>query len=398
MIRAILFAVFFILLVIAIAGIALFAFKAHKVQVAWDEVTKPDRWSSKAPEVPTEVEKDYNRKMLGAKAGLISTIVAGIALLGLVICVPGSVHQVDTGTVAVVRHLGKIEGMRQPGTYFDLYMTNHYEVYDTKVQQDHILTAAYSKDGQTMELEVFLQYQVQSENIMKIATEYGSLEALQSRIETQTIEKTKAVMSSDIAMNIIQKRAEFSTNVSEAVREGISADYYVNVRDVVLTNIDFTDEFEKSVEAKVIAEQEKQAAITKAEGELAVAKLEAQKKIEQARGDAEAQKIIAKAAAEAATYNIIELARTVGYTVNEIYIYSVDGLETEFDTKQVETETVIYLGTKYIIDTISGPGPDKFKSLVEDYLAYLEYLKVWNGELPQVVAGDDALSIIVPNN
>lgn len=88
----------------------------------------------------------------------------------------------------------------------------------------------------------------------------------------------------------------------------------------------------------------------------------------------------------------------VGYTVNETYIYSIDGLETEFDTKQVETETVIYLGTKYVIDTTSGPGPDKFKSLVEDYLAYLEYLKVWNGELPQVVAGDDALSIIVPNN
>ena len=273
---------------------------------------------------------------------------------------------------------------------------NSYETYDTKVQQDHILTAAYSKDGQTMELEVFLQYQVQSENIMKIATEYGSLEALQSRIETQTIEKTKAVMSSDIAMNIIQKRAEFSTNVSEAVREGISADYYVNVKDVVLTNIDFTDEFEKSVEAKVIAEQEKQAAITKAEGELEVAKLDAQKKIEAARGDAEAQKIVAQATAEAATYKIIELARTLGYDVNESYIYSVDGLETEFSTRQNEAENIVYLRTKYEIDLNSGAGADNFKKLVEDYLQYLEYLSTWNGQLPNVVAGDDALSIIVP--
>lgn len=398
MIKAILLVLFFILLAVAIVGIALFAVKAHKVQSTWDEVTKPDRWSSKASEVPAEVEKDYNRQMHGAKAGLISTIAASIALLGLVICVPGSFHQVETGTVAVVRELGKIVDVRTPGTYFDFYMIRNYEVYDTKVQQDKIVTAAYSKDGQTMDLEVFLQYQVQSEYIMDIATQYGNLDALQSRIETQTIEKTKAVMSSDIAMNIIQNRAQFSNDVSTAVREGISADYYVNIKDVVLTNIDFTDEFEKAVEDKVIAEQEKQAAITRAEAELEVAKLEAQKKIEQARGDAEAQKIIAKAAAEAATYNIIELARTVGYTVNETYIYSVDGLETEFDTKQIETETVIYLGTKYVIDTTSGPGPDKFKSLVEDYLQYLAYLEKWNGELPQVVAGDDALSIIVPNN
>ncbi len=398
MIKAILLVLFFILLTVAIVGIALFAVKAHKIQSTWDEVTKPDRWSNKTSEVPAEVEKDYNRQMHGAKAGLISTIAASIALIGLVICVPGSFHQVETGTVAVVRELGKIVDVRTPGTYFDFYMIRNYEVYDTKVQQDKIVTAAYSKDGQTMDLEVFLQYQVQSEHIMDIATQYGTLDALQSRIETQTIEKTKTVMSSDIAMNIIQNRAQFSNDVSTAVREGISADYYVNIKDVVLTNIDFTDEFEKAVEDKVIAEQEKQAAITRAEAELEVAKLEAQKKIEQARGDAEAQKIIAKAAAEAATYNIIELARTVGYTVNETYIYSVDGLETDFDTRQVETETVIYLGTKYVIDTTSGPGPDKFKSLVEDYLAYLEYLKVWNGELPQVVAGDDALSIIVPNN
>ena len=332
------------------------------------------------------------------KKPLISGVAGFIVSLGLVICIPGSFHQVEAGTIAVVRKLGKIEGVRTPGTYFDFYMIKNYEVYDSKVQQDHILTAAYSKDGQTMELEVFLQYQIQTEKVVQIATEYGNLDALQARIETQAIEKTKAVMSSDIAMNIIQNRAQFSNDVSTAVREGIANDYYVNIKDVVLTNIDFTDEFEKSVENKVIAEQDKQASITRAEAELEVSKLEAQKKIEQSRGDAEAQKILAQASAEAATYNIIELARVVGYTVNETYLYSVDGVETEYATKQPETETTIYLGTKYAIDITTGPGADKFKDLVESYLQYLAYLEQWNGELPEVVAGDDALSIIVPNN
>ena len=253
-------------------------------------------------------------------------------------------------------------------------------------------------DEEAMVLEVFLQYQIQSENVVKIATEYGNLDALQARIETVTIEKTKAVMSSAEAMTIIQNRSQFSNSVSASVREGISDDYYVNVKDVVLTNIDFTNEFERSVEDKVIAEQEKQAAITRAEAELEVAKLEAQKKIEEARGNAEAQKIIAQASAEAATYNIVELAKTVGYTVNETYLYSVEGVEREFAAKQAESETTIYLGTKYVIDLTSGPGQDQFKVLVEDYLKYLAYLEKWNGELPDVVSGDDALSIIVPNS
>lgn len=400
MIKALLFVLLFLLLGGAIAVAIVFGVKAANCErnlLNYADEYRHTYNQSEKDTLKEESEKEYKLKKKNKKVVLIG-IIAAVAMLGCVITLPGSFHQVETGTVAVVRELGKIAGVRTPGTYFDFYMVKNYEIYDTKVQQDKIVTAAYSKDGQTMDLEVFLQYQVQTEHIMDIATQYGNLDALQSRIETQTIEKTKAVMSSDIAMNIIQNRAQFSNDVSTAVREGISDDYYVNIKDVVLTNIDFTDQFEKAVEDKVIAEQEKQAAITKAEAELEVAKLEAQRKIEEARGDAEAQKIIAKAAAEAATYNIIELARTVGYTVNETYIYSVDGLETEFDVKQVETETVIYLGTKYVIDTTSGPGTDKFKSLVEDYLAYLAYLEKWDGKLPDVVAGDDALSIIVPNN
>ena len=370
MIKGILFAVFFALTVAAAALVVYGGFKLYN---------------------SSDGEKSSKKILIGG-------IAAFVVSASLLATIPGSFHQVDTGTIAVVRSLGKIKGIRTPGTYFDFYMVNSYETYDSKVQQDKIVTAAYSKDGQTMDLEVFLQYQIQTEHVIEIATEYGNLDALQARIETQTIEKTKAVMSSAEAMTIIQNRAQFSNDVSTAVREGISKDYYVNIKDVVLTNIDFTDDFEKSVEDKVIAEQEKQAAITRAEAELEVAKLEAQKRIEEARGNAEAQKILAQASAEAATYKIIELARVIGYEVGETYLYSIDGVETEFATKQAESDTVIRLGTKYVIDITSGPGADKFKSLVEDYLRYLAYLEQWNGELPNVVAGDDAINIIVPNS
>lgn len=332
-----------------------------------------------------------------------------VVTLLLEILIPGSFHQVEAGTVAVVKELGKIVDTRRPGTYFDFYMVRSYETYDATVQQVKINTAAYSKDGQTMDLEVYLQYQIQLDKLIikdengtilqseGIAGKYVTLSSLQARIETQTIEKTKAVMSSAEAMTIIQDRQTYSELVSMTVRNAIGPDYYVNVQDVILTNIDFTDEFEKSVEDKVVAEQDKQAAITRAEAQLEVAKLEAQKKIEEAKGNAEAQKILAQATAEAATYKIIELANTIGYTVDETYLYSVDGVETVFTTKQQETDNVVYLGTESVIDVTSGPGADKFKALVEDYLQYLAYLEKWDGVLPEVVAGDDAISIIVPN-
>lgn len=451
MIKAILFTLFFLLLFaalgVAILGIVKTVRSGSSVGLSEIEEKYRDRarqigytYESKEEKTKklTALQEQMDEEIRAYKKShpqhgksiLIPGVIGFLVMLGLVICIPGSFHQVETGTVAVVRELGRIIDVREPGTYFDFYMIRNYETYDTKVQQDKIVTAAYSKDGQTMELEVFLQYRVQTNHIMDIATQYGNLDALQSRIETQTIEKTKAVMSSAEAMTIIQNRAQFSNDVSSAVRDGISDDYYVDIKDVVLTNIDFTDEFEKSVEDKVIAEQEKQAAITRAEAELEVAKLEAQKKIEEARGNAEAQKIIAKAAAEAATYNLIELARTIGYTVNETYTYtttvevkkssgytSITTNEVVYTAKQAEstevvvtsegaeedpitvttTTTVALTSTQYDIDITTGPGAEKFKTLVEDYLMYLAYLAEWNGELPDVVAGDDAISIIVPN-
>ncbi|MCQ2772726.1 MAG: prohibitin family protein [Bacilli bacterium] len=320
-------------------------------------------------------------------AVVASTGLSISVLFGLL--VPGSFHQVEAGTYAVVKEVGKIVDVRTPGTYFDFYMFRTYETYDATVQQVKITTSAYSKDGQTMDLEVYLQYQIQLDKLIikdangkiiqteGIAGKYVTLNSLQDRIETQCIEKTKSVMSSAEAMAIIQNRATFSDLVSTTVRDAIGPDYYVNVQDVVLTNIDFTDEFEKSVEDKVVAEQQKQASITKAEAELEVAKIEAQKKIEEAKGNAEAQLIAAEAAAKAATAKIIELARTEGYEIEETT--NSEGITTY----------------KIIIPSGQEEG---FKKLVLEYLEYLAYLEQWNGELPDVVAGDDAISIIVPNN
>mgnify|MGYP003321442475 CR=1 FL=1 len=329
------------------------------------------------------------------KGLLLGSLIPGLVFLGLLITIPGSFHQVEAGTYAVVKEVGKIVDVRTPGTYFDFYMTKKYETYDATVQQVKINTAAYSKDGQTMDLEVYLQYQIQLDklivrddngNIIQtegIAGKYVTLDSLQARIETQCIEKTKAVMSSAEAMVIIQDRATYSEMVSETVRNAIGPDYYVNVQDVVLTNIDFTDEFEKSVEDKVVAEQQRQAAETKAkadaevarikaENEKDVAEIEAEKKRIEAEADAAVVKITAEAEAKATVAKIIEIARTVGFTVNE----TDTGYEIVFD--DVHTEAM-------------------FKEVVQQYLEYLAYLDKWNGELPKVVSGTDALSIIVPN-
>ena len=87
-----------------------------------------------------------NSKNKKKQKNLIGSILAGACALMLLI-VPMSFHTVEAGEIAVVKNLGKAEKVRTAGTYFDLWITKTYSIYDAKVQNLEIKTQAYSKDG-----------------------------------------------------------------------------------------------------------------------------------------------------------------------------------------------------------------------------------------------------------
>lgn len=310
----------------------------------------------------------------------------GIGLLLVLILIPGSFHTVQAGEVAVVKHLGEAKVVRTAGTYFDFWLTETYEYYDAKVQNTEITTAAYSKDAQTMDIVMTIQYQIDTSKTIDIANKYGSLDVLGNRIQSVATEKAKSVLSSYSAMSIIETRSTISPEVETAIKNAIDENYYVNIVAVVLVNIDFSDAFEATVENKMIAEQEKlkaeyekETAIVNAEKELEVAKLQAQAKIAVAEADAKAQIEIAKAEAASLQLKSIEVARALGFKINEVEITNEDG------TSSIE----------YVID-FEGKSADEVK-LITDYLKYIEYLNKWDGKLPEVMPGDSA-SIIIPSN
>ena len=267
-------------------------------------------------------------------AGIIAAVIAAAAL----VLIPGSVHTVDTGEIAVVKHLGEARGTRSAGTYFDLWLTNVYQTYDAKVQGVNIGTMTYSSDAQTMDVAMTLQYQIMSDRVVEIAKQYGTLDLLEERIKAIAIEKTKAVLSSHKAMDIIANRASMSPAVESAIKSAVGEEYHVNIIAVVITNIDFSAAFETAVEEKMIAEQTK----LKAE-------YENQTKIAQTEAAAKAKLIEAEAAAQAKV------------------------IEAEADAKANE-----------LLE----------QSLTSKILRKL-YLEKWDGVLPKTLAGEEA-SLLIP--
>ena len=323
-------------------------------------------------------------------AGKTPAILIVLALLfALVLAiVPFSIHIVNTGEVAVVKQLGEAKSVKNAGMHFDLWFITQYDYYDAKVQNVGITTSAYSSDAQTMDISMTLQYQISTENAIDIAKQYGNLDALQSRIEAIAIEKTKSVLSSYKAMDIISDRASMSPRVEEAIINAITDEYFVTVSTVVLTNIDFSDAFEKAVEEKMIAEQKKLQAEYENEMKVAAAEAEAQSAIQKAEGEAKA-KLIAAEAERAAQVELsradaisiqlksVEIARALGFTVAEKETVDEDGNPA----------------IEYEID-FTGKSADEI-ALITDYLKYIEYLAKWDGKLPTVMSGE-GVSIVVP--
>ncbi len=324
-------------------------------------------------------KKDNTQKL----SGIVMVSVGAIFSL-LFALIPFSLHTVDTGEVAVVKHLGAAKEVRMPGTYFDFWLTEKYEIYDAKVQNLEIESMAYSKDAQTMDISMTVQFQIDTGKAMLIAQHYGSIDTLTSRIQSIAIEQSKSTLSSYSAMDIIQTRSTISPLVEQKIQSTVDEEYYIRVTDVVLTNIDFSDAVEKTVEDKMIAEQEKlkaqyekETAIINAEKELEVAKLAAEAKLEVAKADAQAQVEIARAEATTIQLKSVEVARALGFTINESTINNEDGTTS----------------IAYEID-FTGKTAEEI-AVITDYLKYAEYLAKWDGKLPTVMT-DGSANVVIP--
>lgn len=226
-----------------------------------------------------------------AVMGTISVILCIIAAIAFII-VPFSFHTVQTGEVAVVKHFGEAKEVKTPGLNYNFWGTHKFVYLDTKVQDLPIETAAYSSDAQTMMVQMNVQFQIQSEKAIDIVKTYGTLEALTARISSIAIEQPKSVMSKYTAMDIIANRATVTPAVVEAISNAIGDEYFVNIVNVTITNIDFSDAFEQAVEDKMIAEQAKLKADYENEKKVASAKADAEAKILAAEAEAKANKLL----------------------------------------------------------------------------------------------------------
>ncbi|MBW4631156.1 MAG: prohibitin family protein [Iphinoe sp. HA4291-MV1] len=167
-------------------------------------------------------------------------------------------------------------------------MVHTVEKLSVRVQNEDISTEASSKDLQNVYTDVALNWHIIPEKANVIFQHVGNQQAIVHRIVNPAVKEVlKAVMAMYTAEEIITTRGEVKARVDEALTSRL-ATYNLEIDDISLVNIHFSEQFNHAVEAKQIAEQE-----AKRAGFLAIkAEQQAKAKVNLAKGEAEGNRLI----------------------------------------------------------------------------------------------------------
>lgn len=218
--------------------------------------------------------------------------IAGLALIALTLSGCG-VHTVDTGHRGIKVRFGQVEGEAlTEGLYFvDPFTTSIVEI-DTRTQRWDDKTDAYTKDVQVSHIAFTLNYQLRPEAATTVYRTVGTDWA--NKLIGQVIyQDLKDVVAKWDAVDLIANRQKASDDAQVAIVRDLGQ-RNVLVSGFFLNDISFSDEFDKAVEAKVIAAQQ----ALQAQNQTERIKQEAAQKVIQAQAEAQSMKIRADALAQ----------------------------------------------------------------------------------------------------
>jgi regulator of protease activity HflC (stomatin/prohibitin superfamily) len=231
------------------------------------------------------VNQQFNLKSI---FGVVVVLLALVTLMG-------SWYTVDETERGVLLRNGALVKVVEPGLSFKIPFIETVKFISV---QSNATTyqglQAYSKDQQTATLNVSVSWHVLPAEVDKVYMQYQNLDGLVTRlISRQVPTQVENVFGQYNAVSSVQNRGKFVNDVTKAIKEAIAGPVVID--GVQIENIDFSDDYERSIALRMKAEVE----VKTREQMLATEQVEAQIVVTRAQADADSRVAQAKADAEA---------------------------------------------------------------------------------------------------
>jgi len=231
--------------------------------------------------------------MKGKKGQDMAVGLTGLVLIVLVIL--GAIYfflaydKVEASHRGVQVRFGKILGIQHPslqhtGLFTQVY---HYDMRTRKIEIDLVGTnSAVDKDGQMINAKINVNYRIKDsdDTVWKLYEQVGTDRIIAERLNIPEIitEGFKQATVKFEALDIVDKRQEVKELAKENIHNNFPKQFF-EIQNIVITNINWSQEFKAEIEAKKVAEQEK----LKEENRLQVVIFQQQQKIEEAKAESE---------------------------------------------------------------------------------------------------------------
>lgn len=210
-------------------------------------------------------------------------IVIGIIVLVLLILVLMSTKIISTGEVGVRTRLGKAIGLDDPGFHVLIPFMDSVKVMETREQTVEKTYSVSSKDMQTIQMTLNVQYSIGSD-VLELYQKFGT-SYKERLIEPRIAETLNAVSAQYTIEEFITKRNEMAQRLLDEIMVDFK-DYGVIVAACSIIDHDFSDQFDQAIERKLVASQDALTALN----ELEKVKANAEAEITKAKASAEANK------------------------------------------------------------------------------------------------------------
>lgn len=238
---------------------------------------------------------DFN---LNQHKPLLTVVVIAIVAIALL---SQSTVVIDPGHTGVVVTMGKVEeNVLQEGFHFKIPFAQDIVKIDNRIVKLEVQTEAFSKDLQTVQTTLAINYRVDTKKSYSIYKNVGS--NYESVLVIPAVnEVLKAITSSYTAEESVTNRMLISEGLVSGLNEKLN-ESGLYVTDVNIIDFDFSDAFIQAIEEKQVAQQKLLTAETEKQRAIANAQAEAESIVIKAQAEAEANKVLS----ESITTNIIE--------------------------------------------------------------------------------------------
>jgi prohibitin 2 len=228
--------------------------------------------------------------------------IVGLVILGLVLFF-NAFTIIPPGHRGVAVFLGKIDpAVRGEGVTFQVPFLQQVNIIPVQQLTATDKTTCFSKDLQTVDVTYSVLYRLPADKVVQLFQEFAG-NPYTAQVVPRLEESLKQVTATYRAEDAVKSREAIKIDVIEKLRSNLEG--MVDIRDVVIRNIDLTDELEKAIELKQVAEQQ---AFAK-EYELKKAIKDAEITVVGAKAEAEAVKIKGEAIAQNPKVIDLEIAK-----------------------------------------------------------------------------------------